>query len=1042
MALSRPITTVMVTLTVLSLGAVAYTRIPLEFVPNAEVPFAACWIPYINATPEQIEKEVAVPAEGEFLTVAHIKSISTWSGENGCHVSLQFEWGTDMSVATGELRDRIERLKLRLPADVDNVYLRRWGRDDWAAMWMGMFGGESKEEMVWLARTHVQPALMRIEGVAEVEVHGEAPTNVYAEFDQDALRSRNLSLYNVVAALRMSNVNVSIGRLVDGNTRYYVRARDEFTDPSEIANLIVGPNGLRVKDVAEVCVRNPREDWLFTMDGKRGAFLSVKKESQANTVAVCEAVHDALEGFHHDPLFGDVEFRVFHDQSEMITSTIDSLVQAGQYGGFLALVVLFVFLRRVRATLLVALAIPSSLLLAVVYMYFAGLSFNIVTMSGMIVSVGMLVDNSIVVLENTYRHFQMGERIAVSARRGASEVALAITAATLTSLVVFIPTFYMQAGEMSIYMRHFATPICVALLGSLVLALTVIPLASLYAFRRKDRAAESSAPSPSQSMSVVRRLWRFELMGFIARTYARVLDMLLGRRLLALVLLALVVALTYWFPVKRVGMRQMPDVDRRQVYINVEVEQNCSEEGRKALFASLEGTLDGLREPLGIENLYVSHGPWGGHISVHLRKPGDLNTGETVPYTTDEVRSILAEKLCERAPGAKLYVDVPHTTDEGSRTISLSLRGDDAEVTRELAERFKETLDRHPQIERTKTDEETAKPEIRVHIDSPRASDAGVNAMALAQTVGFALGGARLPYMKREGREVEVWAQFQDADRATAEDLENVAVITPQGKLIPLEQIVNTTKGSSPRSLDREDGKSVTRVTVETTTENMTAVQDMITGLVKVFKLPRGYSIDFGEAIQSIEESKNSFVGALALAIILMYLLMAALFESFLLPLSILTTVPLAFVGVYWSMFITQTPLDTVSLIGGILMCGIIVNNGIVIIDHINQLRRRHGMARTDAILRGSQDRLRPVLMTALTTILGCVPLAIGHAGGQDMLYTVGRALVGGLTMGTLLTLFVVPVSYSFIDDLQIWIVGYLSDVVRVVRPKASEASE
>ena len=309
--------------------------------------------------------------------------------------------------------------------------------------------------------------------------------------------------------------------------------------------------------------------------------------------------------------------------------------------------------------------------------------------------------------------------------------------------------------------------------------------------------------------------------------------------------------------------------------------------------------------------------------------------------------------------------------------------------------------------------------------------------------MGFALRGTRLPYLKREGREVEVWAQFQDADRSTQEDLNNVAMLTADGELIPLKQLIKTHKGLSARTLRREGGKSVTQVIAEVSTKDLAAVSQAIEGLKASFALPHGYSIDRGTVLEELEESEDNFRGALILAVILMYLLMAALFESCLLPLSILTTVPLAFVGVYWSMYLTDTPLDSVSLIGAILMCGIIVNNGIVIVDHINQLRRRKGLQRTAAILQSGRDRLRPVLMTAMTTVLGCVPLAIGSGSGYDMLYSMGRALVGGLTMGTLLTLFVVPLFYSLIDDVQVWLLDYLGALagLRARAPGAATAA-
>ena len=1042
LALRRPITTVMVVVTLLGLGVIAHRHLPLEYMPSVDFPYIGCWIPYPGATPAQVEKEIAVPTEGELLTVPRTKTIRSSSFDDGCWVFMQFDWQADMAQATAEVRDRLERLKLRLPEQVDRLWLRRWGPEQWSILVFAMFRGEDPDEIMWLARERLAPRLERTDGVAGVEVRGPDSPMVYVEFDQNRLRSLNLGLYETVSSLSAGNLSLSVGDLEDGGTKYFVRTEGEFTDLDSIRNLVIGPNSVRVKDVATVSMRRPPEDWQFALDGQRGAFVLVKKESRANTVATCDALRAVLDDMAQDREFQGIQILVFEDFSKYIRTTISGLARAGRYGALLALAVLFVFLRRVRATILVALAIPASLTGAFIYMYFMEISLNIVTMSGMILCIGMLVDNSIVVIENIHRHYDMDPDPALSAGRGASEVGLAITAATLTTIIVFIPMLYMEMGEMALYLLDFAYPVSVAMLTSLALALTVIPLAAsrIYRHGRDHRSLLRRLGPARAERSPWTWLGAFRPFERFRNGYVWLLGLAVQRRIAALLLLAGLALATYLVPFPKVGMQQMPTMDLRRVVIQVDFE-DYSKERAERTFEQLAAGVNELRDALSIEEVYVSYGPWGGRLEVHLQDLDAIPPGAKPPFSTEDARFILSEKFPERLPGTELHFGIPRAGVQDTQQISLSVRGADAAVTAEYAQRLESLLDTLPDVVEARTDHEVDKREIEIRLDDPLASGIGVDATVLARTVGFALQGRRLDYLKRGGREIPVWAQFQESDRCTKDDLDMVAVVGRDGQLVPLEQLVTTQKGYTPPSLRREQGKSVCRVNVEVSNKDVSKMRAQIEKLAKVLELPRGYSVDMGVVLNELEESQSNFKDALGLAIILMYLLMAALFESILLPLSILTTVPLAFIGVYWMMYATGTPLDMVALIAGLLMCGVVVNNGIVIVDHINQLRRRHGLPRREAILQAGRDRLRPVLMTALTTVLGCVPIAIGMKTGQDVLFSAGRTLVGGLSMGTVLTLIVVPLAYSLVDDLQCWVGRYAAGLAGLLRLPIATAS-
>ncbi len=1044
-ALRRPITVVMLVITVIGLGVIAYARIPVEFFPELEFPFIRCYIPYPGATPTQVENDVAIPAEGEFRTISQLKRIESTSDMHGCNIMLMLQGDADMNVATAEVRDRMERLKLVLPDDVDRLLLHRFSLTSMPIMAFAIGRDYGEEEFTHLARTILSSRLLRVEGVADVQVMGKPEKEVLIEFDQNRLKSQGISLYQAVDVLQTSNVNTALGELLDGNTKYLVRALDEFTRPEEIGQLIVGPGPVRLRDVAQVGYRAREVDMEFSMDGNQSAFVLIQKEAQANTMATCRALQEELDAIRQDPLFADAEVFMFMDQEELISSSIGGLVRAGKFGSVFALIVLFLFLWRVRATLVVALAIPSSLLVGFVVMFFTGYTLNIITIISMVIAVGLLVDNSIVVMENILRHRQLGATPEDSARTGAMEVGMAITAATSTTVVVFVPILYLETGLMSTYMRQFAVPVTASLGASLLIALTVIPLAaSRMRPRRKIKAltvlrplfAEGSSGEPGDGQAPLHgplaRLRRYHPLKRIVTIYGTCLDWALQWRMATLLILFVVIVITIAGPYRLVGRDAQPQMDTREVSISVELDQNFDKEKTAAAFDTLQKVLDEQREELGIRNLFTMYSSGGGDINLYLMTDEDLGPGETFPYETDEVRDILWQRLPKLVPGGELRFTIAEASESSTRGFVLRMLGDDIEQLSEYAGRFKGYLEEVPHVGEVRMDYDRDNQEVQIRINETLAQQYGVSPWVIAQTVDFALRGIRLTYIKRGNREVPVWAQFREEDRKTRANLDNVAILSQDGELVPLNRLVMLSRGRTPQAINRVDGKNVVTIAAQTMGQDLGTVMKQLEVLVSDFSLPAGYSIQMGDELLGLEETMSSFLTAFVLTIILIYIVMGALFESFLLPLSILTTVPLAGIGIAWAMFLTGTPMDTICMIGVILLVGIIVNNGIVIVDRINQVRRQ-GVPRHKAILQAGHDRFRPVMMTALTTILGCVPLAVGARWGGDVTFAgLGRALIGGLTVGTLLTLVLVPVFYTLIDDVRKWTHDYFAGLARM----------
>lgn len=1026
-AIARPVTVWMIVLTCVVVGIVAWSRLPLEFIIQLWRPTVWVRMPYPGATPAQVEQEITIPAEGILKTIPNMEYLRSYSDSGQASFRLGFAFDADMALASAEIRDRVERLKPRLPEEVDHVFLSRFSPDDIPIMHLALFREEEQDALALYARTHFRNRLLRVPGVADVRISGRAEAQIYVNFNQDALRSAGLNLYQVAGLLQSSSVNVGLGRLRDGRLEYLVRVRDEFATVRDLEATVIGPTGLRLSDVADIETSRPSGADSFSVDGKRGVFVTIIKESGANSVDTCDGVRAELVGAKDDPELRDAEFFVFDDQSDIIRTALGSLFLAGQYGCVMAFLVLWVFLRRIQVTLLVALAIPASLMLAPAYIYFSGRSLNLITITAMFVSVGILVDNAIVVVENIHRHQAMGKGLVESAKNGAREVSLAITAATLTTLVVFVPVFYMNAGELSSILKEFAGPITFSLLGSLVLALTVLPMAESRLGPPKPGRVSAWYASENPFARTLRLVSRLGLVSRMTAVYRGSLVWVMRRRAYALLGVGCLLFLTWWLPFRATGFRELPEIDLRTVSVNFRVDQNYGYDNAMASVEKIADIINLHREELGIANLYVNSGGWGGELRCYLAKAGEAVGGNREPPSTEAVRLRLRELLPERVAGGRIDCGIQSANPDGDRSISVELRGDDTKTLEEIAEQFRAAMATLPNLSDVTTSVDDQRDEIQLRIDDVKAAHHGVSPSAIARSVSTSLSGTRLPYLKKRGREVPVWGRVSGEDRKNAGDLEVMTVEGRDGQSIPLMQMVELRKAKALARIQREEARTIISVSGRTDNDNMIEVKTALSRLIARFDLPSGYSIRMDEQFRQMDQTMKDFNLLMLTAFLLIYLLLAALFESWLLPLSVLTTVPMAFVGVYWALYMTNTALDTIALTGAVILCGLIVNNGIVIVDHMNQLRRE-GTPRAVAVIEGGLNRLRPVMMTTLTTILGVLPLAMGGptGGATGVVDGLGRGLVGGLVAGTFLTLYVVPLMYTVVDDFQAWCRDFL----------------
>ncbi len=1000
-SLRRPVTVIMIYVAVFVLGVIAFYKIPLEFLPSQTGPNLWIQFFYRNSTPAEVEKTIAMPAEQLLATVSGLKKVQSVSNRDRCSLILDFEWDIDMDYAYMEVKDRLDRLAAELPKESEKYYIWRFSSEDIAVMWVALSMEGRSGEVYEMVDSRLKPRLQRIEGVGNIEVWGRRGKEIFIDISQDRLKSHGVSLYELVLRLERYNVNLASGEIDEGGRRYLVRSVDEYRSLEDLRAVPLGTMGLRLGDVAEVRYDYPDQEFVTFMDGHPSVAIGVFKESRANTVDVCAHVRRTLAEFKEERGLEDLHYSIAFDQSTYILNSFEGLKNAGKIGSLLAIIVLFYFLRRVRGTLIVACAIPVSILVAVTIMFFANMTLNIVSMVGLMLAVGMLVDNSIVVSENIFRYRDLGADRRGAAVRGADEVAMAILSSTLTTIIVFLPMIFMKMGLMKVYTREIGVSIGLSLLASLFVALTSIPLVASRILKERP---------PSEAGLIVR-----------ARGgYVGALRWALDHKLTTVLLIALLVALTIVLPVRRVGERKQEPSDMRQIILNIEMDGARDVERARRIFATLEETLLPLREELDITHTIAQ----SGYFYEVARFQIFLTDADRARLTTAEVWERVKEIVPE-IPGARIRIlaGMDMTGEGGEDSVRVVVAGERLDVLYRLAEDVRSRLEGVEELTDIDWDFEVGKDEVEVSVDRDRAKAHGVNPAVVAQTIAFGLRGYPLPRLKAADREIDVTARLRLEDRENLSKLKELQVTTERGEKVALGNVADFTSTPGLQAIQRSRGKRVISVKGRSTAKAMSETKTRIEEALRGLDRPEGYSVFFGESLIDLEETKRAFIGAIALAVLLIYFLLGALFESYIQPLSILMAVPLAMVGSYWVMYVSGTPMDVAAYIGLILLVGIVVNNAIVIIDHINSLRRK-GMTRSEAILHGGEDRFRPVLMTAITTILGLLPIALGRSsiGGVLMFAPMGRAVIGGLATSTLLTLFVVPIVYSMLDDLRTWL--------------------
>ncbi len=1000
LAVKRPITTAMLLISVLVMGGIALARLPLAFLPEVDAPFIGVEIPYRNSNPQQVEKEIVKPVEEILATLSGVKTLNSEAGPDQASFWLEFDWGQELDIVRMQVSEKIDQVKPELPDDIGEVVIFSFNTNDMPVVEARIAAqGVDLSENFDLIEGRILNRLRRVPGVAKVDLDGVAPREIDIGLILEKIGEHGVDVGALIQRLQGASSNLVLGQVGDGGLRFTARAVGDFQSVEEIGALVINEQGLRLSDIAEIRYEEPPYRWGRHLDLKDAVALTVFKESTANTVDVVRRVSDVIHNdIGQDPLLEGVTLFVWDDQGEEIMGGLTGLLKAGTVGALLAIFSLYFFLRRLDSTVIVSLSIPFSILAACGIMFFMGKTLNILSMMGLMLAVGMLVDNAVVVLESIDRTHRKEPSREKAALVGARQVAIAVTASTATTLIVFLPLIIGARTGLTTWLKEIGITIAVALACSLFSSLTLIPLMSAHFLGRK-KAKE--IPSLNR----------------LEERYARALGWTLRHRWSTAGLLVLVVLLTVApFKAGWVDAAVFSGTINERVYLAYEFSDHTYKSEAEDAVNIIEPFLWENRERFQFKSLYSFFTENRAGTTMVLTRKN---------MTDDEVRDLqkeIREALPEVA-GVKFFFDDDAESGGSSTFFAVKFFGQDTGLLENFATEAARRIETLGGIQDIRTSFRDSQREIIVKIDRDKAERAGLDAQDMADVFSFTLGAMRLPRFNAGEREVDTWLALRLEDRENVADLERLQVGSGgDGRPILLSEISEFRIVSRAKEIERENRKVKVAVYGTYEGDEWEGTKEEIAGLMDAFDLPAGYSWSWNDRIVEQQDQNAQMGQNFLLALVLVFLVLASLFESLSQPFAILCSIFFALPGTGWMLAATGTPFNLMAQIGLLILMGIVVNNGIVLLDHTNQLRRG-GMGQEEAILQAGRDRLRPILMTAATTIIGLLPLAVrGPGTGGIFYYPLARTVIGGLISSAVLTLLVTPYIATLLEAVATWL--------------------
>jgi HAE1 family hydrophobic/amphiphilic exporter-1 len=994
----------MLLVSILVIGGIAVARLPLAYLPQVDIPFIGIEIPYPNSNPKQVEKEIVKPVEEVLSTLSGVKTLNADAEADQASFFLQFDWGQSLDIVRMQVSEKMEQVKGDLPANIGEIVIFSFNTNDIPVVEARVSAkGVDLSDSYELIEARILNRIRRIPGVARVDLDGVSPREIFIDLVLDRVREHNVDVGELIRDLQGASSNLVLGQIDDGGMRYTARALGEFVSTEEIGGLVINERGLQLRDIAEISYEEPPYRHGRHLDLQFAVALTVFKESTANTVDVVRGVLSVVENdINQDPLLQGVELFVWEDQGEEIVGSVNGLLKAGTIGALLAIFSLYFFLRRFDSTLIVALSIPFSILAACGILFFLGKSLNVLSMMGLMLAVGMLVDNAVVVLESIDRTHRTEEDREKAALIGARNVSTAVVAATLTTLIVFLPMVVGADSDLMTWLREIGIAITIALACSLFSSLTLIPLMSAH-FLGRRKAKEIKA------------------INWLEERYAAILGWTLRRKgwTAAILVVVLVVGIIP-FPTGLVESAIFAATINERIYLNYDFSDHTYKSEAEKAVDQVEAVLFPRREEFDIESIYSFYTENRAGTTLILSRR-DLDDDQI-----RELRKKIREVLPEIA-GVRLYFNDDSQSGGSSTFFAVKFFGQDTGVLETYATEAARRIETIEGAQDVRTSFRDSQREVEVKIDREKALRAGLSAQDMADIFSFTLGSMRLPRFNAGEREVDTWLALRLEDRENVEDLKKIQIGGGGDGGVPilLGDIATFNVVPRAREISRENRKVRVAVRATYEGENWKETQQEITQLMDAFDLPPGYSWSWNDRIIEQQDQNQQMLVNLLLALILVYLVMASLFESLAQPFAILLfSILFALPGAAWLLAATDTVFNLMAQIGLLILMGIVVNNGIILLDHVNQLRAK-GVPRDEAIILAGRERLRPILMTAATTIIGLVPLAVrGPATAGIFFYPLARTVMGGLISSAVLTLIALPLISIGIEFLASWFKG------------------
>ena len=1008
-SIQRPVTVLMACLVAILLGAVAFVNIPVDLMPEVVYPTISVRAEYEGVAPEEMETLVVRPLEEAFSAAPHVKEISSSVYEGLCYVRVGFDYGIDIDEAANELRTRLDRRRRYLPEDMDPPSMYKYDSSQYPILYLTVSSDTlGPKELRHYVEKQVQHRLERVPGVAAFTVRGGLRREIHVDLDLKKLRALDLSILQVVQILRQENMNRPVGPVDEGRFEVLLRTRGEFQSLAEIRDVVLATrNGVPVhlREIATVEDSHEDTDYMVSVDGQPGVRMYVYKQAGANTVEVSDGLWKEVDRIHR--ALPHVRIEKTRDSADFIRASINNVRGAMLQGAGLAVVVLLFFLRSVSSTLIIGIAIPISVIATFALMFFNGFTLNTVSFGGLALGVGMLVDNAIVVLENVYRHREDGRSAFDAAVVGSREVSMAITASTLTTVAVFVPVLFI-GGIAAQTFNQLAYVVSFALLCSLAVALTVVPglCANLSHGGRAGKRVES--------LSSMARAWQRNM----AAGYGGALQWSLAHKPAVIGLAAALFGAALYL-VPYLGIELQPEVDEGEVRVNVELEPGTRVEITDGLMQELRRVaaaqvpeVTSIMVTAGGSSRSSGSGPHLGELRLSL-VPKDQRS-RTARDVANELRTAL-----QIQPGILVRTRVSGSmfrswgSDDNDDRLSVEIRGHNMETAAKLAETIRETMERVPGIAEPTISQRPGMPEMLVEVDRARAASMGLNVSDVATTLETAIGGTRSSMYRKEGDEFNILVRLREQDRLAIGSVGSVPLTTPLGRTIPAESVINLRRQEGPTYISRVNQERRVFVSGAIADRDLGSVVRDLEAEVAALAMPEGFSVEFGGEYEEQQETFRNLTFAAILALVLVYMVMAAQFESLRDPFLILLSVPLAAIGVVLILILTETTFNQQAFLGVIVLLGIVVNNAIVLVDYTNLLRRDHGLGLNRAVVTAGMRRMRPILMTTITTVLGLAPMALGLGEGSELQAPMARVVIGGLAASTLITLVFIPVMYT-----------------------------